>query len=431
MIIKGERIFFPVLIVLAALLYIYAGLTLKGESDAGLYINIYFIAHLPLLAAILFFRNHSADFSTILVISGLLFRAFLLFTEPVTSDDHYRYLWEGKMILAGENPYQIPPNDSRLDKLHEENLPSKVAFPSYTTIYPPLAQAVFAAGYLISGDSTLGLKLLLLFFEFGSMFILLRLLKLFKRSPNYIVLYAWLPLVLFESFVNIHIDPFALFFFLLFLLFLSQKDNTVFTGILAGVTCSFKPYAVFAFPLILRKRGLRQTVIIGLTALAVAALVYIPFLNTERSIFDSFSKYMGKWQFNASVYRILTELINSSIARTVVLVSLAGSLLVIAFRYKNLPRAVAFCFILAIIFGPTNYPWYMIWLAGVSVLYPLGAVYWMFYALNFTNFTPMGRVWIEYDWAIFAEYSLFYALLFYGFIKKKDILLKFKEKDTD
>lgn len=403
---------------------------LRGQEENGLYINLYFMAHIPFLAAILFFRKHSADFSKLIIITGLLFRAALLLTEPVTSDDHYRYLWEGKMILAGENPYQIPPNDPRLQHLEESTLPKLVAFPSYTTIYPPLAQLVFAGGYAISGDSTFGIKLMLLLVEFGSLLLLLALLSHYKLSPNYILLYAWLPLIPFEFFVNTHIDAFAVFFLLLFLMLLVKEKHAVLTGLAAGAACALKPYAVFAFPLILRKRGIKQTVIIGLTAAAVALVVYIPFLNAERSVFDSFSKYMGKWQFNASAYFIFKEWFGASLARSFVLISLAVSLILIAFRYTNFKRALVFSFILAIAFGPTNYPWYMIWLAAVSVLYPLGGVYWLLYAVNFTNFTPLGKVWIEYNWAIFAEYSVFYALLFYGFVVKRDIILKFNEKDA-
>jgi len=427
---KTEILWFSVFSLLWLLLYIYAGYILRGQEDNGLYINLYFMAHIPFLAAILFFRKHSTDFSKLIIVTGLLFRAVLLFTEPVTSDDHYRYLWEGKMILAGENPYQIPPNDPRLLHLQESTLPKLVAFPSYTTIYPPLAQLVFAGGYAVSGDSTLGIKLMLLIVEFGSLFLLLSLLRHYKLSPNYILLYAWLPLIPFEFFVNTHIDGFAVFFLLLFLLMLAKEKSALLTGLAAGAACALKPYAVFALPLILRKRGFKQTLIIGTAALAFALIVYIPFLNAEKSVFDSFSKYMGKWHFNASAYFIFKEWLGASLARTVVLLSLAASLLIIAFRYTNFNRALVFCFILAIVFGPTNYPWYMIWLAAVSVLYPLGAVYWLFYAVNFTNFTPLGKVWIEYNWAMFAEYSVFYALLFYGFVVKRDITLKFKEKDA-
>ena len=72
----------------------------------------------------------------IIVGFGILFRLTLLPAQPSTSDDYYRYVWEGKMIANGYNPYAHAPGDSALNNLHSTLLPEKVTFKKFTTIYP-------------------------------------------------------------------------------------------------------------------------------------------------------------------------------------------------------------------------------------------------------------------------------------------------------
>jgi hypothetical protein len=71
-----------------------------------------------------------------------------LFFQPRTSDDAYRYIWDGRVLLAGVDPYPFVPLDSALAGLRAplfpEGEPPLINRPGVPTIYPPIAQLCFA-----------------------------------------------------------------------------------------------------------------------------------------------------------------------------------------------------------------------------------------------------------------------------------------------
>src|SRR5574341_497972 len=51
---------------------------------------------------------------------SVAFRITLLWTQPVLSDDMYRYVWDGKVQAAGINPYLYPPESPELSHLRDD-----------------------------------------------------------------------------------------------------------------------------------------------------------------------------------------------------------------------------------------------------------------------------------------------------------------------
>ncbi len=72
-------------------------------------------------------------------------RVILLGAAPTLSTDIYRYLWEGRVIAAGHNPFGLAPSAPELEFLRDDNY-TKINHPHLETIYPPFAQAVFFVG---------------------------------------------------------------------------------------------------------------------------------------------------------------------------------------------------------------------------------------------------------------------------------------------
>ena len=73
-----------------------------------------------------------------------------LLVFPLTSDDIYRYVWDGRVQLAGIDPYRFVPLDPALTFLRDAQLfppggPPAINRPGVHTIYPPGAQALFTA----------------------------------------------------------------------------------------------------------------------------------------------------------------------------------------------------------------------------------------------------------------------------------------------
>jgi len=148
---------------------------------------------------------------------AVLFRVILIPSTPIHENDIYRYLWDGKVALSGINPYAyapqaagMMPDDSaaeyrrgdalRLKSLREENSVyfHRMRYRSIPTIYPPLAQVVFAISNLIQRDSIFFMKMLFVLFDIGVIYLLYLLLLRLRLDPSRIIVYAWSPLVLKE-----------------------------------------------------------------------------------------------------------------------------------------------------------------------------------------------------------------------------------------
>src|SRR5271154_5070937 len=55
----------------------------------------------------------------LLLPAGIIFRVTLWPLAPTLSNDLYRYRWDGRAQLAGENPYLATPDDARLRDLRD------------------------------------------------------------------------------------------------------------------------------------------------------------------------------------------------------------------------------------------------------------------------------------------------------------------------
>ena len=111
---------------------------------------------------------------------AILFRVVLLPCVPFLSDDIYRYLWDGHVQLAGINPYLYPPDAPELESIRTA-WHARINNPSISTIYPPFAQMVFAAGAL-AGGSLLALKALWTLADLAACLLLTRIARRTGRS---------------------------------------------------------------------------------------------------------------------------------------------------------------------------------------------------------------------------------------------------------
>lgn len=140
---------------------------------------------------------------------AIVLRVLLLTAPPVLSADIYRYVWDGRVQAAGINPYRYVPADPALAALRDPTVDPRINRADYArTIYPPLAEAVFAAVAQVS-DSVMAMHLTMLAFETGGIICLLRLLPLAGMPGERILIYVWNPLALWSFANDGHVDAIA------------------------------------------------------------------------------------------------------------------------------------------------------------------------------------------------------------------------------
>ena len=348
----------------------------------------------------------------------MIFRLTLLPASYSTSDDVHRYLWEGKVLVNGYNPYTTPPNDSSLIHLRDENF-EKVTFKNMSAIYPPFSQIVFAVNYLIAGNSTIFLKVIYLIFEFITLIFTLKFLVLKGRDTKLILLYAWLPLPIMEYFINAHLDVIGITFLILFVYYFEkQKYHT--SSILLALAFLSKLFALLLLPLVIKKMGFKKAIKFYLIFILVCLIFYLPFISQNPDILAGLFKYLAHWEFNGSIYNLIKFIFSrGDIARMVCAVLLSISVLIISFRYKDFVNGVFAVFLCIIIFSTTLYPWYLGWIAALNVFAGFYSVLSLFFTVNVSNFTPLAEKWKEYPIVWIIEYVPFYSLLFYDLWKRK------------
>jgi hypothetical protein len=136
------------------------------------------------------------------LVVAILVRAMFVFRPPELSDDIFRYLWDGLQMLAGQNPYALPPAAVLPDGRMPAGLAVLVNHPHLTTIYPPAAQLVFAAGASLNAG-VVGIKALLVLLDLLTCILLMRILQMLQKPTWLVVLYAWHP---FRNTMQVPID---------------------------------------------------------------------------------------------------------------------------------------------------------------------------------------------------------------------------------
>jgi hypothetical protein len=355
-------------------------------------------------------------------VQRVLFRSTLFPAAPTTSPDVYRYIWEGKIVANGINPYQVSPNAQQLNQYHS-SVWEKVGFKNMTSIYPPFAQFTFLMGFMLSGDSVWGLKLVYLFCEIITMIFLLKLLKLKGKNPDYLILYAWLPIPVMEYFINAHIDAAGIAFFILFLYYIEKGKYNI-SAIFYAVSFLVKLYPIILFPLLFKKIGIKKLIPFTLIFLIITICCYVPFLTSDLAIKNTLATYLTRWEFNGSAFNLFKAIFNQNLARILCSISLIIAIAAISLRYKDFINGTFGILLSFVIFATTLYPWYLGWIASINPVMNFYSVFSLLFTSNFSNFTPLGKVWQEYWWVLIIEYIPFFILL-YTDLRSKYLQKKF------
>ncbi len=372
-----------------------------------------------------------------IVAVGVLMRVAMLPSTPVLEDDFNRYLWDGAVVSQGINPYAHAPiaatepedgGPPAMVALAAESgrIAERINYPALRSIYPPVAQAAFALAYRLEPWSLEVWRAVLMAFDLATLGLLLALLRRLGRSPLWVVLYWWNPLVVKELFNSAHMDALVIPF-VLGALWLATRGRNVWASGALALAAGVKLWPVLLLPIVLRPllgHGAKLAAALAAFALPLG-LMAVPVIVAGLDVTSGFVAYGGSWQANDALFMALAWLAGALLdlvgagsdaadGLSRMLVGLAVVGLALALNRTVAEEPAELCrrsmIIVAALFllGPTPFPWYYAWLVPLLVLVPVTSLlaltallplyYLRFYfdargqAVIFDN----GVVWLEY-----------------------------------
>ncbi len=278
------------------------------------------------------------------VLVAVLARLAFLPLAPTLSDDYQRYLWDGRVQLAGINPYLYAPQDARLDEVAYEGR-DLVNHPRLQTPYPPLAQALFL-GLAGAGGGLLALKLLL---GLADLLVAAAVWWLAgaARRRRALLLYLVCPFVIVETWWSAHLDVVAALFVVLAAGLLARRRDAP-AGVALAVAALVKVTPVaLVVPALLGRRARPLPFLLGfLPALMLPALPYA----LTGGVFGSLFAAGTTWKAESAVFDVIDAVAGPATARA-----------------TSVALAVAGSWTLVVLLLPSVHPWYWIGPAALGL----------------------------------------------------------------
>jgi hypothetical protein len=214
----------------------------------------------------------------VVLVAGALFRVVLVPTPPVLSDDLYRYLWDGRVQAAGISPYRYAPAAPELAPLRDDLVWPGINRKPVRTIYPPLAQGVFAATWRLGVRTPTAWKAVVVAADVAATLVLAALLAALGKDRRHVVAYAWNPLAVLDVGQAGHLEGLVVLAVALAgLAWARGRDRRV--GVWLGLAAALKLYPLLLVPAFLRARAApspRRALVVGALAAGVVAATYVP-----------------------------------------------------------------------------------------------------------------------------------------------------------
>ncbi len=370
------------------------------------------------------------------------FRAIFILAMPNLSQDFYRFIWDGRMILEGFNPYLFTV-EAFMDKgefpVHQaqelyQGMGALNA--SHFTNYPPINQLCFIVAGLFTGKSILGsaivMRLLIIAADFGTLHFGKKLLKKLKLPVYHIFWYLLNPFIIIELTGNLHFEG-VMIFFLIWSIYLLYIGQWHFSAVVLALSISVKLIPLVFLPLFFQwftKRGLIKLVlfytIVGISTL----LLFAPFYSSE--FLNNYTETVALWfqnfEFNASFYYIAREIGYTFrgyneiavIGKIMALLVILFILIITFFRRNKTMVELITAMLLALSFyyftTTTVHPWYIATLLILSVFtkYKFPLVWSFVIVLSYLAYINIDKAdKSENLWIISVEYFVVYGVFFW------------------
>jgi alpha-1,6-mannosyltransferase len=326
----------------------------------------YFVASLTLagIVYLLAIREFFATprFPRHVVVIGLVLAAAwniaFLRVPAGADDDIHRYVWDGRLQRLGYNPYLVVPSDPAAQALHTPET-RNLNNPDLPSPYPPGAELFFRVVTALQ-ESTFALKVAFVICEFAIVLVLLDVLRRTGQGAHLVLAFAWNPLLAIEVAGSGHIDIVGALLLVVSAAALVRRWRAT-AAVSLGLAIAVKFLPVVLLPLYWKRVRIRDAAL----AAAVAALLYLPFLNHGRIPIGSLGTYVQSFRFNGPVFAALDR-----VAPPQLLVGLAVLVgLVTATWLRRRSEApersldiFAWPMAASLLCAPVVFPWYLLWL---------------------------------------------------------------------
>lgn len=392
----------------------------------------------------------------LLVAISILFRLVFLMAIPNLSQDFYRFIWDGRMILEGLNPYISIPETF----IKTKNFPIHQTIDLYKgmgelngshfTNYPPINQLNFLLAAIFSKANILGaivvLRVQIILADIGIIYLGKKILEKMNLPIHHIFLYALNPFIIIELTGNLHFES-VMLFFLVWSLYLLIQKKWVWAAIILGLSVSVKLIPLLFIPLLYqwflkeeKGKGFIKFICFGMIVVLTTIILFLPFFSSD--LISNYISSVGLWfrnfEFNASFYYIAREIgylfrgwNEIAIIGKIIPILVFIFLIIITFFRKNKsPQQLFTALLIGISFyyftATTVHPWYIATLVLLCVFtnyrYPI--VWSLVIILSYQAYA--NNPWEENLYLVMLEYSIVYGYLIWEIflLKKNSLLIK-------
>ena len=427
------------MLLLSALFYLIFGYDLQREDSVkliSLYAALFFLCF-----KLIQFEKWNLRF---MVVSGLLLRLVLLLAIPNLSQDFYRFIWDGRLLLEGLNPYALSPDQW----MEQGTLPIADAAELHQGMgglsarnfsnYPPVNQYLFAAAAYLGGNTILGsviaMRGIIILADLGILYFGRRILRQINRAPNMIYWYFMNPLVIIELTGNLHFEGVMLFFFLVGM-YLLLTGKWLWATVPYALSIGVKLVPLLFLPLMLPLIGWKKSLgFFAGTALMLAACIYPIYVpEFPEHYAQTLKLWFSNFEFNASLYHLAERIAVWQGARPWEFIEDYGSLIpgvtalvTVAVSLHPALKRPKYWFGGALMIICTHYftatvvhPWYVVFPLLLSIFTDFRfAIAWSATViLSYTAYS--GADVEERPLILFVEYFTVFAFLIYEILRNK------------
>ena len=384
----------------------------------------------------------------------------LLTHQPALSDDIYRYVFDGRNLAHGMNPYLVTPaqrvglgENTRIERPLSEiaatgalvggerwpgeaRLIERINNPELYTIYLPASQWVFAAGGLIIGDrwtdpaTGVGVfRAVFILADLATILLVLAALRRAGRSPWWAALYAWHPLPIAELAGSGHQEGLAMVLLMAALVLHGPAPKKIWRWTAAlALGALVKPVLLPVAAVLLKGRSWgawARCLLFGsvVTVVVAAPLLVWPDLRPFENLSSTAQRFTLKWAHFGSVYEPLLTVIEGGastwsndgqerLARTICGALLIAAMVGVWMTQRDAWRAGVWIFLAMVLLSPAAHPWYVLWALVLLPMAPSPAVWiasltlpWGYAVLADT------QTWSVSPWVMVAAYVPVYGAL--------------------